>query len=232
MKKKSEKSKKVDNIIVVALIGLIGTIITALLTSPVLIRLMERAPEAAVSPQSIAPIFSQDFEGGNTSGFGFESGDWVVSKDNSNNILKGTGTESFTPAAIAYFGPADFTNGVIEFRFKFVQAHGMILDFRLQDKGVYILYLHPEAQNIVLGINVDGNVTELGADAVQSFTFQEDIWYTVRLEVQGSQFTASVDGNQIMSTSDTRLDHGRLRFALEPNTIIYLDDVQVWSLDQ
>jgi hypothetical protein len=232
MPREAKRSKKVDTAIIVAVIGLIGTIIAALLNSPVLIKLLERPSDALQDEES---IFSQDFEGGSSSGFGFEVGDWNVVQDGTNYVLQGIATESSLPAAKAFFGPADFADGAIEFRFKFIQAGDLYFDFHHQETGVYVLYFHPEAQNVVLAINApqgdDWQFTELGAESVQPFTYQENIWYSVRLEARGSQFTAFLDGNRIMSASDSRLKNGRLRLVLAPEVVIYTDDVKIWSYD-
>jgi hypothetical protein len=232
MPREAKKSKKVDTAIMVAVIGLIGTIIAALLSSPVLTKLVERTPDAL---QDEELIFSQNFESESSSGFGFEIGDWNVIQDGTNYVLQGTATESSVPAARAFFGPADFADGVIEFRFKFIQAGDLYFDFRHQETGVYVLYFHPEVQNVVLAINApqgsDWQFTELGAESIQPFTFQENTWYLVRLEVQGSQFTVFLDGNRIMSASDTRLKNGRLRLVLAPDEVVFVDDVKIWSFD-
>jgi hypothetical protein len=233
MPREAKRSKKVDTAIIVAVIGLVGTIIAALLSSPVLIKLMERTPETL---QDEEPIFSQDFEGGSSSGFGFEVGEWDVIQDGTNHVLQGIATESSVPGAKAFFGPADFADGAIEFRFKFIQVGDLYFDFRYQEEtGVYVFYFHPNAQSVVLAINVlqgnDWQFTELGAESIQPFTYQENIWYAVRLEVRESQFAAFLDGNRIMSASDTRLKNGRLRLVLAPDVVVYVDDVKVWSFD-
>jgi hypothetical protein len=232
MPREAKRSKKVDTAIIVAVIGLIGTIMAALLNSPVLTKLVERTPNAL---QDEKPIFSQDFEGGSSSGFGFEIGDWKVIQDGSNHVLQGTATESSVPAARAFFGPADFADGAIEFRFKFIRVGDLYFDFRHQETGVYVLYFHTGMQNVVLAINAlqgnDWQFTELGAESIQPFTYQENTWYSVRLEAQGSQFTVFLDGNRIMSASDTRLKNGRLRLVLAPDVVVFVDDVKIWSFD-
>lgn len=235
MSEKTERSKKVDTAIIVAVIGLIGTLIAALLGSPVLTKWLQPAPAPTpTSPSGATLIFSQDFESGTTSGFAFEAGDWKVVKDRSNYVLQGTASN--TENATAFFGPADFSDGIVEFKLKFIQLHGMYLDFRLTDTATYSVYFTPAGQNIVIILNsLEGNDwqnTELGPASSQLFTFQNNTEYTARLEARGDRFTLSMDGNRLISGSDTRLQQGRLRFNIEAGTVIDIDDVKVWSLGE
>ena len=160
---RSEK-EKVDSTIVVAIIGLIGTLVVAVLTSPIGVKLLERTSATettspvptSIPPQDLKQIFKADFENGAASGFAFNSGDWKVVKDKSNYILQGTATGPIAPAAITYFGTNDFADGVIEFRVKFpLLTSNLYFEFRREEgNGSYVLYLVPGNQSIVLATNM------------------------------------------------------------------------------
>lgn len=249
------KQKKDNNALTIAIIGLVGTLVAAALGSPVLVEYIKskqamETPAAAIptpviqvtDQDSSSPvgtnqvlIFSQDFEKGITSGFAFEEGTWEVTKDKSNRVLQGEGTDPGFPGGRAYFGSTNFVNGVIEFKLKFIQFGDLYADFRLQNSGTYVLYFRPVNQHLVLASNMpvgaDWELLELNPESVQPFSFQEKVWYTVQLQVLGNHFIVTIDGNRILSTYDDRLKQGRLRFTLEPGTKIMLDDVQVWALE-
>ncbi len=232
------KKSKMSTTVLVALIGLAGTIITALLTSPVLIELIRKssATETPVESTAVAPagaslVFNEDFEDGVASGFAFQMGDWKISKDKSNRVLEFIATGAEAPAAKAYFGPSIFSDGVVEFRVKFIELHGLYFDFRQQEDAVYVLALDPESSVVLLAVNAE-EFYEFDVNSNLPYTFQKDVWYAVRLEARGAQVTVNIDGNRVLSGSNDRLPSGSIRFALQPNAVVYLDDVKVWSFDR
>lgn len=237
-KKKANGKKRIDTAIIVAIIGLVGTLAVGILNSPLIIKLLDRASasptlaETNIPPNAGQLLFNEDFEDNAASGFAFETGKWEIVKDKSDFVLKVTATESDTPAAKAYFGPSDFSDGIIEFRFKFLQPIGLYVDFHFQgDKGGHVLNLSPEYESIFLStITFQNGGAQVSVISSSSFTFQKNTWYKVQLELQGGQMTLNVDGNHILSVSDSLFEKGGMRFTLEPHTIVELDDVKVWSL--
>lgn len=237
--KTPSRKSKLNPTIVVALIGLAGTIITALLASPVLIELIKKsgatetpAPGAASVPPDATLVFSEDFEDEIAGGFIFQFGDWEIVQENSNHVLKFSATGDLAPAAIAYFGPEDFADGVVEFRLMFIEWYGFFLDFRQQVDTLYVLELEPERALILLAVNAPEDFYALGDNHYSTFRFKKDVWYTIRLEARGRNVLASINGNQLISGSDPRLSSGRVRFALQPNAVVYIDDVTVLTYGQ
>lgn len=241
--KPSSKKSKMSPAIVVALIGLVGTIVTALFASPVLIELIKRsdatetpAGEPSVPAADASLVFSEDFEDGNTSGFGFVSGTWEVAVDRAdpgNAVLQTSALATDDPTTKTFFGPSNFVNGIIEFRCKFLRLGDLYFDFRYEDSGTYVLYFSAKKQYVALAGNMivdsDWEYSELSPESIQPFNIEEDTWYSVRLEAQDQQFIVSVDGNRLIAASDARLDAGRLRFVLGSGAVVYLDDIQVWE---
>jgi hypothetical protein len=116
-----------------------------------------------------------------------------------------------------------------------LNPQGLYLDFHFQDdKGTYVLNLSPEYQTIILATNALENngwqFTAISSNSTRSFTFQQDTWYKIQLEVQGEDITLNIDGNRVLSASGSRFTQGRLRFTLDANAVVELDDVKVWSL--
>ncbi|KAF0108536.1 MAG: hypothetical protein FD146_422 [Anaerolineaceae bacterium] len=237
MSKKST-DKSVNVTIVIAVIGLVGTVIAALLGSPLLEKWLEKPPApTATNPPDATLIFSEDFEDGVASGFTYYVGTWEIAKDKSNYVLKATALPSGSDVlADAVFGPSDFSNGIVEFRIKFIQLGGVLLDFRYQNQQKYCLYLFPppdqEIGFIFTSADTDWYYQRL-PQAQQPFTFQENVWYLIKLEARGEEMIVFIDNNRITSATDDRLLKGRLMFELlSPDMIIYLDDIKVWSFDQ
>ncbi len=231
-------SKKGMNVaIIVAIIGLAGTIITALANSPVLLELLKNSPtETDVPLDEAQRIFGADFEDGKTSGLSFHIEDWAIVKDKSNKVLE-VDTTSYPDDAfltVATFGPADFNNGVLEFKIKYEEIGGVYTDFRLRNMAKYSLYLNGKGGNVSVSYNSDaqGWKPTLLPDSIIPFSFQTGVWYTVRLEAQGTYFTVYIDGNKLFTATDENQEYGGLEFNMDPDTKVLIDDIQVWSLDQ
>jgi hypothetical protein len=269
-----QRQKRIDTTIVIAVIGLCGTLAAALLSSPVLLRLLDRTPATATflpgtaTPETATPtnfplqtattapgptdtsrpspvasltplptpgqavlVFSEDFDDNTASGFGFSNGQWVISKYHGNPGLEGKADSAGAPAR-AVFGPSDFSNGAIEFQAKFKASGGLLLNFRDDDTQTYSLYLSPTDDELTLGYSSAAGNWQLeplpGANR-RPFTFEEGVWYTVRVEVSGGQMTVWVDGNRLMSSSDSRLTQGYLEFAIQYPEVVALDNIKVWD---
>jgi len=207
---------------------------TATITTPRPTRTTDPATATIGAPQVLQQVFKADFENNFASGFGFTFGDWKIIKDKANHVLQGDSAGSVTPAGIAYFGPSDFADGTVEFRVKFpFQSSNLYFEFRQDEaNGGYALYLDPDNKVVALGthkqVNKNWQFAELGSGSQQAFTFQKDTWYKIRLDVKRDKMTVSIDDNLILSASDSHLAHGRLRFTLDPNSIVDFDDVNVW----
>ena len=237
---------------IIAIIGLIGTLVAAALGSPLLVELLKdkqatETPPIIVSETPSANtqqtpefkdqilIFRENFDSDNVSGFSYDIGQWQLGKDKSNRVLEGDSTAS-SPDAVsaAIFGPSDFTNGVIEFRIRvnqFASDATASLRFRYTNQSTYSLSF---LQNqVILGYRNSQNdwvLEPFSNETSRSFLFEQGVWYLVRLEARGSEFTVYIDNNRLFSTSDNRLQKGGLEFALNPGYRVMFDDVSVWEL--
>jgi len=230
---KTRSKKEVNTAVIIALIGLVGTVIAALISSPLLLKLFERQPiETVITNGNNVLVFSEDFEDGTTSGFGFSDDNWTIGKDKSNNVLVADTTVS-QAYAICSFGPTDFSNGMIEFKIKYEELGGFYTVFRLKDMAEYIFYLTPH--QAILGYNSkaqDWKMTPFGDDSIKSISIQTGIWYPVQIEIQGTNIAAYFDGNRLFTGEDSRLQKGSLQFNMDEGTKVMLDDVKVWSSDR
>jgi len=250
-----KKSKgKINPTVLIAVIGLVGTLITAILSSPVLITLIQKEEATAIpptvmtadipagasaeptespTPQTQTLIFENTFENGNTSGFAFQRGEWQLGKDKNRAILKGIGPERNDQISAADFGNADFSDGIIEFQLKFKAFGGFILNYRASSTQLYTLYLNPLKNEIIVGYNSEAANWELepfAGNSARAFSYELDTWYLIHLEAVGGQVALWVDDNRMLSTADSRLTTGGLNFVLQNGAEVYLDDVRVWEL--
>jgi len=251
------KEKKDGSGLIIAIIGLVGTLVAAALGSPVLVELL-KGDQATETPASIVTetpvtgistpdtqgpptfneqvlVFRENFDNDNVSGFSYDVDQWQIGKDKSNQVLDGDTTNS-SPDSVsaAIFGPSDFTNGIIEFRIRvnqFVGGSGVSLRFRNSVQAAYSLSF---AQNEI-GLEYRNGQNNWAAEPLsnessRSLLFEAGVWYLVRLEVRGAEFTVYVDNNRLFSASDDRLQKGGLEFTLNPGYRVMFDDVQVWEL--
>ncbi|MBI3163337.1 MAG: hypothetical protein HYZ24_01535 [Chloroflexi bacterium] len=230
------KNQRMDKAIVIALIGLAGTVITGLLSSPILKALIEKTPVPATATSvggGETLVFENDFEDGESTGFSFSSEEWQVKKEKGNYALEVSGTGNNT--TLVWFGPNDFSDGSIEFRILFKNFDGFLLNFRSTiDAETYTMYFAPESREVKLGYGSVAHGWELESfqSGLQSHDFSENTWYDVKLEAAGESITLWISGNKILSTFDSRLRKGSMEFAVQYDGTILLDDVKVWELGQ
>ena len=231
----AKKNKKMDTAIVVAIIGLVGTLIAALLASPLSSKLFNgdaKQTDKIYQPvENGVLVYSNNFEGGQTTGVVFSSEQWRITKDKGNEVLELNGMGE--DGGIAFFGPNDFSDGVINFRLNIRSLGDVLLNFRSElGMQTYLLYFSPLNNEISLGYSSaskDWNYEPFKRNSVRPFQFMENDWYTVRLDVSGDQMTVWVDGNKLLTSSDTNLPQGGMEFVVQPDGLVWIDDVEVWQ---
>ncbi len=246
---KEEKEKK-DHAMTIAIIGLIGTLVAAALGSPLLVELIKnkqttetpavytRTPAASTKTSALTEqtlIFSQDFENEKVSGFSYDGGQWGIGKDKSDKVLE-IDTTSLSPGTVAraIFGPSDFDNGIIEFRVRFnLFASEASTSIRFRSTGSSTYSLSFLQNQVILGHRDSQNdwyLEPLSKETSRPFLFETGVWYFIRLEARGAEFTVSIDENRIFNANDDRLGKGSLEFTLNPGFQVMFDDVSVWEL--
>jgi hypothetical protein len=219
--------KRIETTLIVAIIGLVA----ALISSPLIFKMFERltAPPTPTAVPNEVVVFSEDFEDDSADGFAMQAGPWSIGRDKSNKVLEVKSEPS--SASSASFGPADFADGSVDFRFQYVSPGGFSL--RLRDSGgsAYVLQFAPAS--LTLGYaGPDGVPASLGANGSSPYNFLAGQWYAIHLEARGVQLTATVDTDRLrISASDARLSHGGLTFSVDPNTYMLFDDIRVSSYE-
>jgi len=220
--------KRIETPLIVAIIGLIA----ALLSSPLVFKFVERLtatpvpPTPTSAPNQVA-VFTEDFEDDSVDGFAIQAGEWMVGRDKSNKVLE-VQADSSGPAW-ATFGPADLSDGMIDFRIQFSTAGGFSLKLRDSGGSAYVLRFESSTLSLgYIGSDSSGSVLALPGNSTSPYNFITKQWYAIHLEARGDLITVSVDGDRLrISASDARLGQGGLVFSLDPGGHLLLDDIQV-----
>ena len=164
-----------------------------------------------------ATLFSDDFNDGNASGWTTSGGTWSVSS----GIYSQSGSSA---SAKALAGSTSWTTVTASARvranaFGSSTSRGVGIAVRAQStSNFYALVLTPNAVQIRRGAT-----TTL---ASASFSTATGTWYTLSLSATGSSLVGSVNGSQLVSTSDSSYASGRAAL-LANYTAGSFDDVLV-----
>jgi pectate lyase len=172
-----------------------------------------------------APLFGDDFEDGNSSGWTTSGGSWSVVTDGS-RVLRQSGTSS---DARARAGSTGWTNYTATARVKPLAFNGsnrfVALLARAQSNTSYY-YLALRSNNTVeLKKLVGGSSATLGSAPV---TVTIGTWYTLSLSVSGTSITGRVNGGSTVTATDSQFSAGQVGVATF-NASASFDDVAVDS---
>jgi hypothetical protein len=168
------------------------------------------------------PLFSDNFEDGDSAGWTSSSGSWSVVTDNTYALAtKATATSLITA------GDNSWTDYIYEAKMELpiTNANAGIV-FRVKDSNNYYMYrINSSAKKLELYKAVDGTLTSLSST---SFTAVANQWYTVKAVIQGNHIQGYVDG--ILQTDwtnpVTELTSGKIGFRTTSAGVLY-DDVLV-----
>jgi pectate lyase len=156
-----------------------------------------------------APLFSDDFEDGNATGWTTNGGSWSVVTDGSRVYRQG-GTSSDARALAG----STWTDQVVEARVKPISFNGtnrfVAVLARAQNATNYYYLALRNNNTIELKKLVSGSSTTLASG---SFTVSTGTWYSVKLEVVGSTLRGYVNGVQLLTATDTRFTSGKIGVA-------------------
>ncbi|MCM3698668.1 family 16 glycoside hydrolase [Paenibacillus macerans] len=171
------------------------------------------------------PLFSDNFEDGNTAGWTSVTGGWNVPADGTNKVLS-SGGQTTTSLITANSGGL-WTDYTYEARMKMpiTDANaGMV--FRVKDANNYYMYrINSSNQKLELYKSVNGKLTAVTSTP---FTAKEKQWYTVKAVIQGNTIACYVDGELKMEWTNpvTELTAGGIGFRTT-SAGVHFDDVLV-----
>ena len=204
-------------------------------SAPVASALPSAQPAAAPPPSSGASTgkwtFDTDAVGGLPSGAQAFSGQWAVRPESDTpsppNALCQTGNAEFPAIGLDSKPYSDLT---LVTRFKPIsgkedEAGGLI--FRVQDKdNYYILRANALENNVIFFTYVSTRRSQLkGADA----KVMPNTWHELRVEVRGNGFVGSLDGKQVVDSTDSRYTAGGIGLWTKSDSVTCFDDVEVTS---
>jgi pectate lyase len=175
---------------------------------------------------STATIFSDDFQDGNSSGWGTSNGSWSVVSDGS-YVYKQSGTST---TAHAYNGTTSWANYSVQARAKALSFNGtgryIGIAARYSSSSNYYFMVLTNSNTVEIRKKVGGSVTTLASKA---YTVTTGTWYTLKLVVSGTSLQAFVNGVQELSASDAAIAAGKIAVT-SYNASVEFDDVIVDDL--
>ena len=154
-----------------------------------------------------APLFTDDFEDGNTTGWSPSGGSWSVVTDGSRVLRQG----STSSDARNLTGQSTWTNYAVQARVKPLAFNGsnrfVGLVARAQNTSNYYFLALGSTGRVDIGKRVSGGNSVL-ASGVASVPI--GTWATLRLEANGASLRAFVNGTQVASATDATFGAGRI----------------------
>lgn len=234
-----DEKKKVDTTVLVAIIGLVGTLAAAILSSPVLIKLIERTPPPAATPTPgptatpvVAPtgasnavlVFSEDFNDGNASGFTITGGSWQVRKIGGETFFEGSGNGG------VLFGPPDMANGTLSFQFRFAKESAFFVALRFSPQEEYRLTVDGRNDRIEMAYRSAASGIPQPI-AAQGRALERGVWYPLTIQMNGPEIAVRLADELLFTARDERLTRGGLMVGLDSGESVQLDNLLIWRLD-
>lgn len=133
------------------------------------------------------PLYSDNFDDGDSAGWTPEAGSWSVTADDAKSL-----TQAGSAASLITAGQA-WTDYVYEAKIQLPAAGSEAgLAFRVTDSNNYYLYkLNAAANKLELYKSVNGVMTSVSST---DFTAAPSQWYTLKVVAEGNHITGYVDG--------------------------------------
>ena len=162
---------------------------------------------ATVPP--ILPLFNDNFESGATTNWTVSGGTWGVVTDGSYCYEQSNGTLS---SAMTVAGSANWTNYSVQAKIKLLSGTNAALNFRCLDSNdKYSIVLSSGNPGLVeLQRQFAGTWTNLAA---VPYTITTGYMYTVTGVANGSNLWIYINGNLLLTATDTSLTSGQVAFA-------------------
>jgi len=191
-------------------------------------------PTPGVAP-TLTPIpaglilFQEDFESGSLDSLNSASENWqVVTDDTGNKVLDGSCLAGCTGQGMD-FGSMSWTDYAIEYRIKFLNKNTDVnVNFRNTPLGNYVQRLSLKYQNIAYYMSPkDKGWT---GEATRGYSFKQGVWYSIRIEAQGSMIRFFANDKLILQKTDAQFSAGAVNFSLFQDSHVQYDDIKVTTL--
>jgi pectate lyase len=157
-----------------------------------------------------APLFSDDFEDGNSTGWSTSGGSWSVTTDGS-RVLRQSGTSADARARAGSSSWTDYTTTARVKPTAFNGSNRFVAVLARAQSNTSYYYLALRTNNTVeLKKLVSGSSTTLASASVPVAL---NTWYTLSLTVSGTTLTGTVNGGSRLTATDSQFRSGGIGLA-------------------
>ena len=200
-------------------------------------------PSATAAPEASDTGSSYDytFDDGTVDGWSGDQASWSVIKDGDSWIYQGTAPDNQDTSTTPPIGDlSDWTDYSVEMRVRIVKPgrpdddlYDMWVTARYNQNtsgcAAYDFYLDAHQGEYLLAPSGDSSCQWEELRRVSS-ELRPNQWYTIRVEVLGSQLRLLRDDQDIFETSDDRFKQGDVILGLGSGTVAQFDEIQIKKL--
>ncbi|WP_059053190.1 family 16 glycoside hydrolase [Paenibacillus senegalimassiliensis] len=172
------------------------------------------------------PLFSDNFEDGDSAGWTAHSGSWSIAKDDTKVLAQNATATSLITAG------SSWTDYAYEAKVKMpINNANAGIVFRVKDTNNYYMYrINATAQEVELYKSINGTLTKVSN---ASFAAVAKRWYTLKVVVQGNTIEGYVDGALKTEWTNpvTELTSGKIGFRTTSADVLF-DNAVVSSLNK
>jgi len=194
------------------------------------------------SPTPILPgaiLFSEDFEDGELQGITLldEIKRWQLVTDETGNIVYEADNREGSSWPAMTFGSQEWKDYAFEFRMRYPgyndDSWGVIAQVRtnkMHDTG-YILNIDNDNQGSIGLVYTEHSNPWVGLIS-KDVRIDPGIWHLVRVEAQGDQIRAFLNGTLIIDITDSQIRQGQIDLVVGPGGHAQFDDIRVTALGE
>jgi photosystem II stability/assembly factor-like uncharacterized protein len=188
-------------------------------------RLESTAPTATVSN---TVLLEEDFEDGKAQDFSADS-EWQIVADESGNKVYEIDNRNKSEYKGMTFGSPEWTDYSAEYRVRYLgssSAGGGSVGLQIRSaRGSYYVIDLGDIGELYLAYSL--NVSPWTRLETQFPPIERNVWYVIRVEVQGEQIRVYLDDALIIEVNDPQIRKGRLQLFASPSTYAQIDDIRV-----
>jgi serine/threonine protein kinase len=179
-------------------------------------------------------IENYDFEDNQMPQFYNQTGMWAVGNDGSGNLTLQVANADAKNKSYITFTPG-LKDEIIEFAFRLDKFNADnynsgILDVSFRESyyggAAFLLYFSPSSQQIQL-VN---NISEKWVPINQAAMIADQDWHLIRLVAQKESMNVYLDGNLLMTGTDSNIKSGENTLEVGAETSAEFDDLRIWSI--
>jgi hypothetical protein len=179
-----------------------------------------------LEPPPTAILYKEDFESSLPSQFT----NWSINVDDQGNHI--LCNDDSINGINSYIGENFWTNYAVEMRVEAIEQQ--------EDPymSIYARFNPAEYVGYYGALNFKTSIADLAYNnpyrniGHQSYPAKSNTWYTLRLEVAGSEIQFFIDNQIIAEGTDMQRSRGQAGFAASPHLRVCVDDIRLWALTE